>query len=49
MNSNLSEYVASIAKKVNPNVVTAQGGPNFPHDDVQQIHFLRNRPSTEFL
>ena len=48
-NSNLSEYVASIAKKVNPNVVTAQGGPNFPHDDVQQIHFLKNRPSTDIF
>jgi radical SAM superfamily enzyme YgiQ (UPF0313 family) len=48
-NSNLSEYVASIAKKANPNVVTAQGGPNFPHDDAQQIDFLKNRPSTDIF
>ena len=31
-NSNLSEFVASIAKKINPNVVTIQGGTNFPHE-----------------
>ena len=30
-NSNLSEYVASVAKKFNSNVVTVQGGTNFPH------------------
>jgi len=48
-NSNLSEYVASIAKKANPNIVTAQGGPNLPHDNVQQIDFLRNRPSTDIF
>jgi radical SAM superfamily enzyme YgiQ (UPF0313 family) len=48
-NSNLSEYVANIAKKANPNVVTAQGGPNLPHDDAQQIDFLRNRPSTDIF
>ena len=48
-NSNLSEYVASIAKKANPNIVTAQGGPNLPHDDPQQIDFLRNRPSTDIF
>jgi radical SAM superfamily enzyme YgiQ (UPF0313 family) len=48
-NSNLSEYVASIAKKANPNCITAQGGPNLPHDDVQQIDFLSNRPSTDIF
>jgi len=48
-NSNLSEYVASIAKKANPNVVTAQGGPNLPHDDAQQIDFLISRPSTDIF
>jgi len=48
-NSNLSEYVASIAKKANPNIVTAQGGPNLPHDDAQQIDFLRSRPSTDIF
>ena len=48
-NSNLSEHVAGIAKKVNPNVITAQGGPNFPHDDKQQIDFLKSRPSTDIF
>ena len=48
-NSNLSEHVASIAKKANPNIVTAQGGPNLPHDDAQQIDFLYNRPSTDIF
>ena len=48
-NSNLSEHVASIAKNVNPNVIIAQGGPNFPHDDKQQIDFLKNRPSTDIF
>jgi len=48
-NSNLSEYVASIAKEVNPNMITAQGGPNFPHDDQQQIDYLKSRPSTDIF
>ncbi len=48
-NSNLSEHVASIAKEVNPNVITVQGGPNFPHDDKQQIGFLKSRPSTDIF
>ena len=30
-NSNLSEYVSSITKKFNPNVITIHGGTNFPH------------------
>jgi len=47
-NSNLSEYVASIAKKHNPQVVTIQGGTNFPHEDYLQKIFLENRPATDF-
>ena len=47
-NSNLSEYVASIAKKINPNVIIIQGGTNFPHEpDLQEV-FLRERPNTDF-
>ena len=38
--SNLSEFLASLAKKCNPNVVTFQGGTNFPHDDETQKTFL---------
>ena len=46
-NSNLSEYVASIAKKYNSNVVTIQGGTNFPHETHLQKIFLENRPATD--
>ena len=35
-NSNLSEYILSLAKKANPSVITVQGGTNFPHEDEQQ-------------
>jgi len=47
-NSLLSEKVASIAKKINPKVVTVQGGPNFPHTSDLQLEFLKKRPSTDF-
>ena len=46
-NSNLSEYVASIAKKFNSNVVTTQGGTNFPHQSILQKKFLSNRLNTD--
>ena len=46
-NSNLSEYVASIAKKFNPNVLTTQGGTNFPHQSILQKEFLSSRPNTD--
>jgi radical SAM superfamily enzyme YgiQ (UPF0313 family) len=46
-NSNLSEHVASIAKKFNPNVVTTQGGSNFPHELILQKEFLLNRLNTD--
>ena len=47
-NSNLSEYVASIAKKVNPKIFTVQGGTNFPHQSNLQEIFLKDRPYTDF-
>ncbi len=46
-NSNLSEFIASFAKKINPNVITVQGGTNFPYDEYSQKKFLINRPSTD--
>ena len=46
-NSNLSEFIASIAKKFNPNVVTVQGGTNFPYDEPSQKKFLASRPFTD--
>ena len=48
-NSNLSEFIASLAKKYNPNVVTIQGGTNFPHDEETQKEFLLERPSTDIF
>ena len=47
-NSNLSEYIASIAKRINPNVIIIQGGTNFPHEPELQEVFLRERPNTDF-
>jgi len=46
-NSNLSENVASIAKKFNSNVLTVQGGTNFPHQPMLQKEFLSNKPNTD--
>ena len=46
-NSNLSEYVASITKKYNSNVVTVQGGTNFPHQSILQKNFLISKPNTD--
>lgn len=47
-NSLLSEKVASIAKSINPKVITIQGGPNFPHASDLQFEYLKKRPSTNF-
>ena len=46
-NSNLSEYIASLAKKINPDVITVQGGTNFPHEQSLQKVFLLERPTTD--
>jgi radical SAM superfamily enzyme YgiQ (UPF0313 family) len=46
-NSNLSEHILGIAKNANPNVITVQGGTNFPHEDEQQKEFLIARPNTD--
>ena len=48
-NSNLAEFIASIAKKYNPNVITTQGGSNFPNDEYSQKNFLLERPSTDIF
>src|SRR3989344_8163874 len=45
-NSNLSEHVAGVAKRVNPQVITVQGGTNFPHEAELQKSFLLSRPNT---
>ena len=46
-NSNLSEFVASIAKKYNPEVITAQGGTNFPHRSELQNDFVKRKINTD--
>ncbi len=46
-NSKLSERIAAITKEHNPEVVTVQGGTNFPHKEPQQLEFLLARPSTD--
>jgi radical SAM superfamily enzyme YgiQ (UPF0313 family) len=48
-NSNLSEHVASIAKKCNSRVITVQGGTNFPHQKDLQLEFLKKRPYTDIF
>lgn len=47
-NSHLSERVARLAKEVHPEVVTVQGGTNFPHAASQHRDFLLSRPGTDF-
>lgn len=47
-NSNLSEFVAGRAKMANPDVITVQGGTNFPHQPSQQAVYLTDRPATDF-
>lgn len=48
-NSNLSEHIAGIAKQYNPNVITVQGGTNFPHEAELQLDFLLTRPNTDIF
>ena len=47
-NSNLSEHVASLAKKINPDIIVIQGGTNFPHQPELQEIFLKERTNTDF-
>lgn len=46
-NSYLSERMAQLAKQENPNVVTVQGGTNFPHEGDLYKDFLMERPYTD--
>ena len=48
-NSNLSERMARLAKNVNPDVVTVQGGTNFPHASDQQLSYMKKKPATDFF
>ena len=46
-NSNLSERICEIAKEIKPEIITVQGGTNFPHKKREQLIFLLNRPNTD--
>lgn len=46
-NSKLSERIARLAKEWNPEVITVQGGTNFPHREQQQLEFLVTRSATD--
>ena len=46
-NSYLSERMAQLAKQVNPDIVTVQGGNNFPHEASLYRDFLIDRPHTD--
>lgn len=48
-NSNLSEHVAGVAKRVNSQVISIQGGTNFPHETELQKLFLLSRPNTDIF
>lgn len=47
-NSNLSEWACEFAKSLSPQIVTVQGGTNYPFDADGQLRFLRSRPHTDF-
>jgi radical SAM superfamily enzyme YgiQ (UPF0313 family) len=46
-NSYLTERLAQIAKEANPDVITVQGGTNFPNQPDQCRDFLLRRPDTD--
>ena len=46
-NGHLSERLSRFAKEHNPEVITVQGGTNFPHQSGHQRDFLSNRPHTD--
>ena len=47
-NSNLSEWACKKAKQLYPDILTVQGGPHFPSDDLEeQTNFLCQRPDTD--
>jgi len=47
-NSNLSEWALGYAKRLNPGVITVQGGTNYPFDPAGQLEFLSRHPNTDF-
>ncbi|MBU0467680.1 MAG: radical SAM protein [Candidatus Omnitrophica bacterium] len=46
-NSNLAEWACKKAKMINPNILTIQGGWNFPLDKEERFNFLNSRKSID--
>ncbi len=46
-NSQLSEWACRRAKALYPDILTVQGGWNFPLDVEERVRFLKNRPATD--
>ena len=42
-------YLFVVIKKINPNIITVQGGTNFPHESELQLDFLLSRPNTDIF
>ena len=47
-NINLSYAFVEHVKKINPNIITIFGGPNFPIDEGERESFLKNHPCLDF-
>ena len=47
-NINLSYAFVEYVKKINPNVITVFGGPNFPINEGERENFLRDYPCLDF-
>lgn len=47
-NSRLSEWACTFAKSVSPQILTVQGGTNYPFLAEEQAEFLRTRDHTDF-
>ena len=47
-NINLSYTFVEYVKKINPNIITVFGGPNFPIDEGERASFLNNYPCLDF-
>ena len=47
-NINLSYTFVEYVKKINPNIITVFGGPNFPIDEGERASFLKNYPCLDF-
>jgi len=47
-NDNLNDYFCDYAKKINNNIITLKGGPNFPLGDLERSEYLKKRHYLDF-